>query len=207
MTPELAIPSPNFSTIPAEGRLSFDGFNVHRPPKRSSRQKGRRIEERVTLDEQQLNFRRWKTGIAAGYKEGKGRITGFREGGFSYRAIGVRMQRNSSTVMRVWKQWTDEHQTTRKTGSGRRKVTSARNDRHLLHVAENDHTASPRQLEARWSTATGVLMQVSLICRRLLHQGLSDHDSRIRVRYYAGERCLPECVIERHSDLTPRVIV
>ncbi|GFX97702.1 uncharacterized protein TNCV_3065891 [Trichonephila clavipes] len=37
----------------------------------------------------------------------RGRIIGLREGEFSYRAIGARMQRNSSTVMRVWKQWTD----------------------------------------------------------------------------------------------------
>ncbi|GFU36393.1 transposable element Tcb2 transposase [Trichonephila clavipes] len=88
------------------------------------------------------------------FQQLKGRIIGLREGGFSYRAIGARVQRNSSAVMRIWKQWTDEHRTTRKTGSGRRK----------------------------------------------------DHDSRIRVRYYAGERCLPECVIERHSDLTPRVM-
>ncbi|GFV52440.1 hypothetical protein TNCV_2771871 [Trichonephila clavipes] len=85
--------------------------------------------------------------------------------------------------MRVWKQWTDEHRTTRNT------VTSARDDRHLLHMTVNDHTASPRQLEARWSPETG------------------DHDGRIRVRRYAGERCLPECVIERHSGLTPRVMV
>ncbi|GFY19311.1 uncharacterized protein TNCV_4126981 [Trichonephila clavipes] len=56
----------------------------------------------------------------------RGRIIGFREGGFSYRAIGARAQRNRSTVMRVWKQWTDEHQTTRKTHSGRRKETSKR---------------------------------------------------------------------------------
>ncbi|GFX90295.1 uncharacterized protein TNCV_3848701 [Trichonephila clavipes] len=46
------------------------------------------------------------------------RIIGLQEDGFSYRAIGVRVQRNSSIVMRVWKQWTDEHRTTRKTGSG-----------------------------------------------------------------------------------------
>ncbi|GFX10396.1 transposable element Tc1 transposase [Trichonephila clavipes] len=31
---------------------------------------------------------------------------------------------------------------------------------------------------------------------------LWDHDGQIRVRPYAGERCLPECVIERHSGLT-----
>ncbi|GFT71632.1 transposable element Tc1 transposase [Trichonephila clavipes] len=115
----------------------------------------------------------------------QGKILGLREGGFSYRAIGVRVQRNSSTVMRVWKQWTDEHRTTRKTGGGRRKVTSARDDRHLLHVVGNDPPGS-------W-TPVGLLLQ--------------GHDSRIRVRYYAGESCLPECVIERHSDVKPRVMV
>ncbi|GFX57356.1 transposable element Tc1 transposase [Trichonephila clavipes] len=33
------------------------------------------------------------------------------------------------------------------------------------------------------------------------------HDGRIRVRRYAGEGGLPECVIERHSGLTPGVMV
>ncbi|GFU00720.1 uncharacterized protein TNCV_4818771 [Trichonephila clavipes] len=36
---------------------------------------------------------------------------------------------------------------------------------------------------------------------------LWDHDGRICVRRNAGERYLPECVIERHSDQTPGVIV
>ncbi|GFT84099.1 transposable element Tc1 transposase [Trichonephila clavipes] len=36
---------------------------------------------------------------------------------------------------------------------------------------------------------------------------LWNHDSRIRVRCYAGKRCLSECVIERHSGLTPGVMV
>ncbi|GFY01134.1 transposable element Tcb2 transposase [Trichonephila clavipes] len=36
---------------------------------------------------------------------------------------------------------------------------------------------------------------------------LWDHDGRIRGRRYAGERCLPECVIERHNCLTPGVMV
>ncbi|GFW51625.1 transposable element Tc1 transposase [Trichonephila clavipes] len=36
---------------------------------------------------------------------------------------------------------------------------------------------------------------------------LWDHDGRIRVRRYAGERCLPECVIERHSVLKPGVMI
>ncbi|GFW54668.1 transposable element Tc1 transposase [Trichonephila clavipes] len=36
---------------------------------------------------------------------------------------------------------------------------------------------------------------------------LWDHEGRIRVRHCVGEHCLPECVIERHSSLTPRVMV
>ncbi|GFW45198.1 transposable element Tc1 transposase [Trichonephila clavipes] len=36
---------------------------------------------------------------------------------------------------------------------------------------------------------------------------LWDQDARIRVRRYAGERCLSECVIERHSDLTSGVML
>ncbi|GFY06216.1 uncharacterized protein TNCV_2680101 [Trichonephila clavipes] len=79
----------------------------------------------------------------------RGRIIGLREGEFSYHAIGARGQRNSSTVMRVWKQWTDEPQTTRKTGCGQRKVTSAHEDRHLFLMAVNDRTASSRKLAAR----------------------------------------------------------
>ncbi|GFV24814.1 transposable element Tcb2 transposase [Trichonephila clavipes] len=123
-------------------------------------------------------------------------------------------------MMRVWKQWTDEHRTTRKTGSGRWRVTSALDDRHLLWMTVNDLTASLRQLAARRSTATGVLMLPSLIHRRLLQRGLRarvplyesrfnlwDHDGRIRVRRYADERCFPECVIERHNGLTSGVMV
>ncbi|GFW47870.1 transposable element Tcb2 transposase [Trichonephila clavipes] len=71
--------------------------------------------------------------------------------------------------MRAWKQWTDEHRTTRKAGSRRRKMTSVRDDQHL---ALNDRIASSRQLAARWSTTTGVLMSASSIRRRLLHRGL-----------------------------------
>ncbi|GFW69389.1 transposable element Tc1 transposase [Trichonephila clavipes] len=108
--------------------------------------------------------------------------------------------------------------------------TTEGDHRHLLRMALNDRTASSRQLAARWSIATSVLMTASSIRRHLLHRGLRarvllyrmpltanhrrcisfnlpDHDGRIRVRRYAGERCLPGCVIERHSGLTSGVMV
>ncbi|GFW33508.1 transposable element Tc1 transposase [Trichonephila clavipes] len=36
---------------------------------------------------------------------------------------------------------------------------------------------------------------------------LWDHDGRIRVRRYVGERCFLECVIQQHSGLTSGVMV
>ncbi|GFU90397.1 transposable element Tc1 transposase [Trichonephila clavipes] len=130
-------------------------------------------------------------------------------------------------------------------------VTSACDDRHLLRVAVNDREASSRQLAARWSFATGVLLSALSSRRCLLKRGLRarvplyripltakhrrlqwthenrvwqadwhhvvfsdesrfnlrDHNGRIRVRRYTGERCLPKCVIERHSQLTPGVMI
>ncbi|GFV83956.1 transposable element Tc1 transposase [Trichonephila clavipes] len=120
----------------------------------------------------------------------RGRIIGFREGGFSYRAIGACVQRTSSTVMRVWKQWTDEHRTTRKTGNGRRKVASESDDRHLLHMGVNECTASSMHLAARWSTVTGVLMSASSIRRCLLYRGLRARMPLYRIPLTANHRRL-----------------
>ncbi|GFX92860.1 transposable element Tcb2 transposase [Trichonephila clavipes] len=154
--------------------------------------------------------------------------------------------------MRVWKQWAEESRAARKSWSGPRNVTSARDDRRLVRMAQTDRTASSRQLVAQWSTATGVSLCASSIRRRLLQRGLrariplyripltqnhrrlrlqwanvhrswradwqqivfSDesrfnlwyHDGRIRVRRYAGEPHIPECIIERHSGRTPGVM-
>ncbi|GFV40809.1 hypothetical protein TNCV_2590561 [Trichonephila clavipes] len=76
---------------------------------------------------------------------------------------------------------------------------------------------SSRQLAARWSTATGVLMSALLIRRRLFSSPWiackvaftkdPPHGKPSTVARYAGERCLPECVIERHSGLTSGVMV
>ncbi|GFW74920.1 transposable element Tc1 transposase [Trichonephila clavipes] len=113
--------------------------------------------------------------------------------------------------MRVWKQWTDDYRTTRKTGSGRWKRTSERDDQHLLHMAVNDSTASSGLLAARWSNATSVLIAWQADWHQVVFSeesrfNLWDHDDRIRVRRYAGERYPPECVIERHSCLKPRIM-
>ncbi|GFV55317.1 transposable element Tc1 transposase [Trichonephila clavipes] len=153
--------------------------------------------------------------------------------------------------MRVSKQWTEEGLTARKSGSGPRNVTSAREDRRLVRMAQTDRTAFSRQLAENVSLC--VSLCASSIWRRLLQRGLrariplywipltqnhrhlrlhwanvhrsgradwqqvvfSDksrfnlchHGGRIRVRPYAGERRIPECIIERHSGRTPGFMV
>ncbi|GFW19609.1 transposable element Tcb2 transposase [Trichonephila clavipes] len=57
-------------------------------------------------------------------------------------------------------------------------------------MALNDRTASYRQLAARWSTATGVLMLASSICRRLLRRGLRASVPLYRVPHTANHRRL-----------------
>ncbi|GFS72688.1 hypothetical protein TNCV_1420841 [Trichonephila clavipes] len=81
-------------------------------------------------------------------------------------------------------------------------------------MVENNRTVSSRQLAAHWSTATGVLMPVSSIRRRQLPRGLRARTNHASICgtmtaafVYAKERCLPECVIERHSGITPGVRV
>ncbi|GFW26020.1 transposable element Tc1 transposase [Trichonephila clavipes] len=46
-----------------------------------------------------------------------------------------------------------------------------------------------------------------IACKDESHINLWDHDGRIRVRRYAGKHCLPECIIERLSGLTPEVMI
>ncbi|GFX48442.1 transposable element Tc1 transposase [Trichonephila clavipes] len=107
--------------------------------------------------------------------------------------------------MRVSNQWTDEGRTARKSGSGPQNVTSAPDDRRLVRMAQTDHTASSRQLAAQWSTATADWLQ--LVFSDESRFNLWHHDGRIRVRHYAGERHIPECIIKRHSRRTPGVMV
>ncbi|GFU97423.1 transposable element Tc1 transposase [Trichonephila clavipes] len=67
-------------------------------------------------------------------------IVGLREAGLSYRAVAARVQRNSSTIRRVSKQWTDEGRTARNSGSGPRNVTSARDDTPGANGSDGPHS-------------------------------------------------------------------
>ncbi|GFV69990.1 transposable element Tc1 transposase [Trichonephila clavipes] len=150
----------------------------------------------------------------------RGKIVGLREAGLSYRAVAARVQRNSSTIMRVSKQWTDEGWTARKSGSGARNVTSAPDDRRLRRLLQRGlrariplyriHlTQNHRHLRLQWANVHRSWRSdwQQVVFSDESRFNLWHHDGRIRVMRYAGERHIPECNIERHSRRTPGVMV
>ncbi|GFX77029.1 transposable element Tcb1 transposase [Trichonephila clavipes] len=141
----------------------------------------------------------------------RGRIIGLREGEFSYHAIGARVQRNSSTGIFLPEVGSTLIYCYRCTNVGFvNSSTSASpwiackgaftqdplmaNHRRMRLQWANEHRAS----QADWHQV--VFSDESRF-------NLWDPDGHIRVRCYAGERCLPKCVMERHSGLTPGVMV
>ncbi|GFX19726.1 transposable element Tcb2 transposase [Trichonephila clavipes] len=84
---------------------------------------------------------------------------------------------------------------------------SARDDRHQFRMAVNDSTTSSRQLTARWSTATSVLILASSISRRLLHRGLRAKVPLYRIPLTANHRWLRlQWAHEHRACATPEVV-
>ncbi|GFV48581.1 transposable element Tcb2 transposase [Trichonephila clavipes] len=145
----------------------------------------------------------------------RGRIVGFREAGLSYSAVATRVQCNSSTVMRVSKQWMDEGRTARKSGSGPRNVTSAREDRRLrgrrarFPLYRIPLRQKLRHFRLQWANVHRSWRTdwQQVVFSYEFRFSLWHHDGRIRVRRYDGERHIPECIIERHSKRTSGVMV
>ena len=79
---------------------------------------------------------------------------------------------NTTTVMHIWKKWTEENRAKRKPGCWAGNSTTARNDKHLICMAMTDRTTSSRVLAQHWSTATDNLLSSSTIRRHLLQRGL-----------------------------------
>ena len=80
------------------------------------------------------------------------RIIGLREGGFSFRDIAERLDRDVSTVHVCWKKWSGEGTSSRRTDSGRPRGTAEREDRRIRCTAVTHRTASAANIRAAVST-------------------------------------------------------
>ena len=127
----------------------------------------------------------------------RGRMVGLQEAGLSY--IAACTGHAAMTVMRVWNQWREEGCMQKRAGTGPCSVTTAQDDRHLVRIAVMDHAASSTVLSQHWSTATGLDLSVSTVCRCLLRAGLVAHMPLHRLPLSRDHQCLRlQWARERH---------
>ena len=129
----------------------------------------------------------------------RGCIIGMRENGFSYRENATRTQCNATTVMYIWKKWTEKNQARRKPDSGARMSTTAWDDRYLICMVVTNRTASSRVLAQRWSTATGALLSIPTVRRHLMQCGLRARFPLRRIPLSLNHRRLRIQWAQKHS--------
>ena len=100
-----------------------------------------------------------------------GRMVGLREAGLSYRDTATRKEHAGTSMEHVWNQWREEGRMQRRADTAPRNATTAWDDRHIVHMAVMDRTASSAVLSRRWSTATGLDLYASTVRLCLLSAG------------------------------------
>ena len=115
-------------------------------------------------------------------------MVGLREASLSYHDIAARIEHAAMTVMHVWNKWREEGRTQIRAGTGPRNVTTAQDDRHLVHMAVMDRTASSTVLSRRWSTAMD--LSACTVCYHLLRAGLVARMPLLRLLLSRDHQCL-----------------
>lgn len=105
----------------------------------------------------------------------RGRIVGLREGGFSYREIANRLNRNQSTIMRCYQSWTRDGQERRQRGTGGRRRTNEIQDRRLRLMALRDRFSSTRSIADVWLGNQGHPVTLRTVYRRIRGFGLQSY--------------------------------
>lgn len=105
----------------------------------------------------------------------RGRIVGLREGGFSFREIANRLNRNQSTIIRCYQAWTREGQERRRRGTGGRRKTNEVQDRHLRLMATRDRFSSTRSIADQWLGNEGRPVTLRTVYRRIRAWGLQSY--------------------------------
>jgi transposase len=105
----------------------------------------------------------------------RGRIIGMREAGLSYRAIAHRVGRNVATVLRCCHAWFEEGRHQRVRGTGPRRRTTDRQDRHLRFLALRNRFSTTREVANAWYRAVERPIAMSSIYRRIRSFGIRSY--------------------------------
>ncbi|GFV10820.1 transposable element Tcb2 transposase [Trichonephila clavipes] len=85
------------------------------------------------------------------------------------------------TVSKLWKQFQNDGTVVRGPGQGRKRMTTASEDRYLALTARRNRKATARQLSSELAAATGAVASRQTIYRRLNEKGLYARKPRVCV--------------------------
>lgn len=95
--------------------------------------------------------------------------------GFSQRVVARRLNLSRSAVRRVYQRFLETGEYRRRSGSGRQRVTSERDDRFIVTSALRNRHLSGVDLQRRLQEVRGVAISDSTVRRRLREQDLRPH--------------------------------
>lgn len=115
------------------------------------------------------------------------RLVGMSHAGLSIHQISAQTGYCRSTVSRLLKRHNDTGSYSRRPGSGSTRVTTAREDRHLVNSAQRSHTVTATRLRQEHLNASGRLISTQTVRNRLHEAGL-----------YARRQCRQVFLLPRH---------
>ncbi|KFM73360.1 Transposable element Tc1 transposase, partial [Stegodyphus mimosarum] len=111
----------------------------------------------------------------------KWRIIGRLEAGQSIMETATCLNISRQTVSKLWKQFQNDGSVVRRPGQGRKRMTTASEDRYLALTARRNRKATARQLSSELAAATGTVASRQTIYRRLNEKGLYARKPRVCV--------------------------
>lgn len=108
----------------------------------------------------------------------RGEIVGLFKGGFSHRKIAEILGIPKSTVGEVIKKYNEQGLTTTALRSGRPKILSERDNRHLVKIAKENRSNTLEELTDNFNTSMAISVSKRTVQRTLHKEGYSGHAAK-----------------------------
>ena len=105
-------------------------------------------------------------------------IVGLHKGGFSYEKIEKILDRPKTTIRNVIKKFNEQGLTSTAPRSGRPKILSERDERHLIKIVKNNRNESLEEIIEKFNTAMNISVSSRTIQRTLYNKGYSGHAAK-----------------------------
>jgi transposase len=108
----------------------------------------------------------------------RGEIVGLRKVSFSYSKISETLKHPKSTVGDVIKKYNEQGLTSAASRSGRPKILTERDNRHLLKIAKDNRNNTLEELTEKFNTGMKISVSSRTIQRTLHKEGYSGHAAK-----------------------------